>query len=108
MPEGRALPYKYMPRLGANLGITFGNPIPAEELRTYSPLGGRGVSGGVERVGRIAETSLLGQVQDTVHDCKSGGDLSRARSDLTAVVQKQVEALGRAVSGQSLRGIHEA
>lgn len=32
MPEGRAFPYKYLPRFGAKLSVTFGDPIPPEML----------------------------------------------------------------------------
>lgn len=32
MPEGRAIPYKFMPRPGQELSVTFGEPIPAERL----------------------------------------------------------------------------
>jgi monolysocardiolipin acyltransferase len=32
MPEGRPSPYKYIPRIGARLGITFGNPIAENEI----------------------------------------------------------------------------
>jgi len=32
MPEGRPFPYKYIPRIGARLGVTFGNPIAENEL----------------------------------------------------------------------------
>jgi monolysocardiolipin acyltransferase len=32
MPGGRKFPFNYLPRAGADLSITFGEPIPAEEL----------------------------------------------------------------------------
>jgi len=32
MPEGRDFPFNFLPRAGADLSITFGEPIPAEEL----------------------------------------------------------------------------
>jgi len=32
MPLGRKFPFKYLPRAGADLSITFGKPIPVEEL----------------------------------------------------------------------------
>lgn len=32
MPEGRKFPFNFLPRAGADLSITFGDPIPAEEL----------------------------------------------------------------------------
>lgn len=32
MPEGRKFPFNFLPRAGADLSITFGEPIPAGEL----------------------------------------------------------------------------
>ena len=32
MPEGREFPFNFLPRAGVDLSITFGEPIPAEEL----------------------------------------------------------------------------
>lgn len=32
MPGGRKFPFNYLPRPGVDLSITFGEPIPAEEL----------------------------------------------------------------------------
>ena len=32
MPERRKFPFNFLPRAGADLSITFGAPIPAEEL----------------------------------------------------------------------------
>lgn len=32
MPVGRKFPFNYIPRAGADLSVTFGEPIPAEEL----------------------------------------------------------------------------
>ena len=32
MPVGRKFPFNYLPNAGVNLSITFGDPIPAEEL----------------------------------------------------------------------------
>lgn len=34
MPEHRSFPWKYIPRLGVNLSITFGNPLSPEEIKT--------------------------------------------------------------------------
>lgn len=34
MPEGRAFPNKFFPRPGAHLSVTFGAPLPADEVRS--------------------------------------------------------------------------
>lgn len=54
MPEGRAFPYKYLPRFGARLSVTFGEPIPPETLlaATACPPDGRDEA-------RIRVTTLL-------------------------------------------------
>ena len=70
MPEGRRFPYNFLPRAGIDLSITFGEPIPGEEL-----LG----------TARFKDTS-----EDII------------RSELTDVVKKRVELLGRSVSGLML------
>lgn len=33
MPEGRAFPWKYLPRLGVKLSVTFGEPLPPEDIQ---------------------------------------------------------------------------
>ena len=33
MPEGRPFPWKYIPRLGVKLSVTFGEPLPPEDIQ---------------------------------------------------------------------------
>ncbi|KAG2051311.1 hypothetical protein BDR06DRAFT_990468 [Suillus hirtellus] len=100
MPEHRSFPHKYFPRLGVRLGVAFGVPIPVEEItaalsaRSYVPL-----------IGEDGTNSKLsnelypgGRVGRTPH--KRHMDV--ARSDVTAIIQRAVEALGRRVSGDLL------
>ena len=70
MPLGRKFPFNFIPRSGVDLSITFGEPIPADELLNAANSGG------------------------------SSEDI--IRSELTAVVKKRVELLGRSVSGLML------
>ena len=70
MPEGRKFPFNFLPRAGTDLSITFGEPIPAEELLDAAKL------------------------KDTSENI--------IRSQLTDVVRKRVEVLGRSVSGPTL------
>jgi len=86
MPEGRAFPYKYLPRIGARLTVTFGKPVPHHELKEALSLkmpskrnGATKAHGGVEQV----YASLV-------------------RQKVTAVIHRHVEALGRSVSGKLL------
>ena len=53
MPEGRPFPQKYLPRLGTRLSVTFGDPIPAEQLRDAISLKT------TEKDARIQVTSLV-------------------------------------------------
>ena len=32
MPEGRSIPWKYMPKTGVSLSVNFGEPIPLEDI----------------------------------------------------------------------------
>ena len=81
MPEGRPFPYKYLPRIGAHLGVTFGNPIAENEL--------------LEALRSNASQST------TSHEPRapiglSADDPSRAliRQRVTAIIHREVERLG--------------
>lgn len=77
MPEGRSFPYNFMPRIGARLSVTFGAPIPSEEIK--------------RAIEHLRETSTA--------------DLDvKIRTEVTAIVHQAVQALGRSVSGVSLGG----
>jgi len=53
MPEGRPFPYKYLPRFGTQISVSFGDPIPLEDLQ--GALSGR--EG--EKATRISVTALV-------------------------------------------------
>ncbi|KAG6919282.1 hypothetical protein DXG01_007414 [Tephrocybe rancida] len=101
MPEGRAFPYKYMPRYGAQLSVTFGSPIPSEEileaLGTLTP-----------KVPPVDAVKPRGWLKDKIPEfelqassiAKEG--LLAIRANVTAVIQRRVEALGRSVCGETL------
>ena len=120
MPEGRAFPYKYLPRPGAALSITFGSPVPASDIQAAlfdlvaedrMPDAPHSTSGGlsgatrprqVAQSGAVAEHGWLGEpVSRALHG--GGGstseDVARVRSAVTAVIQRDVEALGRRILG---------
>lgn len=78
MPEGRPFPYKYLPRTGQHLSVTFGAPISERLLKEKIVSGFVGVSSEEEIHRRIGITNLI-------HDA--------------------VESLGRSASGNSL-GYH--
>jgi hypothetical protein len=85
MPEGRHAPWKYFPRPGAHLSVTFGTPVPPEVVR--------GALGTVTRDEVVPGAAEEQQRKDR-----------EVRIALTDVVQRAVEALGRQVSGDLLVG----
>ena len=90
MPEGRHAPWKYLPRPGAHLSVTFGAPMSPAVVR--SALSGTATSTREEVVsGTAAEAE--GRSKDR-----------EVRIAVTEVVQRAVEALGRQVSGNLLTG----
>jgi monolysocardiolipin acyltransferase len=75
MPKGRPFPYKYVPRVPAKLSVTFGRPIETDVLR-----------------------QTLNVMERDTYNYNS-----LIRQKVTAIIQRDVEALGRLVSGDSLR-----
>ena len=90
MPEGRHAPWKYLPRPGARLSVTFGTPVSPAAV--YSALGTMTRDQVVPRAAAEAEVEAQRRKDRDV------------RIALTDVVQHAVEALGRQVSGDLLTG----
>ncbi|KAH8105289.1 acyltransferase-domain-containing protein [Cristinia sonorae] len=121
MPEGRPFPYKFLPRRGVDLSITFGAPIPNTDI--IQALNSRpdsdyakdvlstnnSVFDGVleKRSAATAEhgwlaNGNLGGAMDHVSE-RSAVEIERVRSAVTAIIQQEVEALGREVVTRTLR-----
>ncbi|KAG1756057.1 acyltransferase-domain-containing protein [Suillus lakei] len=118
MPEHRSFPYKYFPKLGIKLGVVFGDPIPVEKITAalsalHVPLV---AEDGVELElgnelhpgGRVDRTAVRGGERfapgcDVV---KRKRQMDVVRSDVTAIIQRAVEALGRKESGNFLNNSH--
>ncbi|KAF4619416.1 hypothetical protein D9613_005410 [Agrocybe pediades] len=109
MPEGRTFPYKYLPRLGVKLSVTFGEPVPSEVLQ--SALAVRPVDGDPTAIAE--HDHLRGWVRDTAEYVEKDTDISKGkypepvyvslvRQKVTSILHDHVEALGRSVSGPSL------
>jgi monolysocardiolipin acyltransferase len=88
MPEGRHAPWKYLPRPGARLSVTFGTPV--------SPAVVRGALG----TATCEEVVSGAAAEAEARRCKD----KEVRIAVTEVVQRAVEALGRQVSGNLLTG----
>ncbi|KAF7355028.1 Tafazzin family protein [Mycena sanguinolenta] len=72
MPEGRSFPYKYLPRPGKHLSITFGAPLDLEGLEAL----------------RTAP--------------RSTEEIAQTRILITSALHRAVETLGRSISGDLL------
>jgi len=89
MPEGRRAPWRFFPRPGASLSVTFGAPLPEASLRATLGMG-MGSSVGEEGEGKHQEGYVKREVE--------------TRIAVTELVQRAVEVLGREVSGDLLTG----
>ncbi|KAI0337889.1 acyltransferase-domain-containing protein [Trametopsis cervina] len=116
MPEGRSFPYKYLPRRGVALTITFGEPVPeadikaALESRLPHQEGHNGVLFTDQRVkdeqqsGIRATSGWLGNTpagQPGTPNIanKQAREVARIRQAVTAVLHREVELLGQRVLG---------
>jgi monolysocardiolipin acyltransferase len=76
MPEGRKSPYKFIPKPGAELGITFGEPVDLELFK-----------GLLERDWRTGTRP---------------GEADDARIKVSEILRQEVERLGKRVAGNML------
>ena len=80
MPEGRPFPYKYLPRLGARLGVTFGNPIAENEL--------------LEALHPNASQSITSHEPSAIGPFADDPSTALIRQKVTAIIHREVEWLG--------------
>ena len=109
MPEGRSFPYKYLPRIGTQLCVTFGDPISADRiaqaLDIASVPAATDVSPHTDDVEHLS--GWLGDAAARQLDAKGvHSDNPRyariIRSRVTELVRQEVEKLGKSVSGPLL------
>ncbi|KAH9840643.1 acyltransferase-domain-containing protein [Rhodofomes roseus] len=130
MPEGRSAPWKFLPRPGAALSITFGKPVDNAAIREtlnvavnkgdipelpQSTHGGRKdpVRPHQEEVSaRVSESGWLGGAasprtkvgseSETTRtaEWRAAEEIARIRSAVTALLQRKVEELGKDVVGK--------
>ena len=89
MPEGRHAPWKYLPRSGVHLSVTFGPPVPPAAV--------------LGALGTTTREEVPGTATEEEAEARRCGD-REVRIALTDVVQRAVESLGRQVSGDQLAG----
>ncbi|KAJ4472162.1 acyltransferase-domain-containing protein [Lentinula aciculospora] len=80
MPEGRTFPFKYFPRIGARLSVTFGRPLPLDQIRSIQD--------------RVSSSRQPVHTQIELD--------ARIRTEITIAVHKAILDLGRHVSGPLL------
>lgn len=141
MPEGRSRPWKFFPRRGVALSVTFGEPVPRDDIRKAltstpppinllpinTPLAKRtlgtsqttvvvdepefdmGSEAEEERSLEKAREGWLGGATDaklaSLHETDGvesmQKEMARVRGEVTAVLQREVEKLGKRVLGAS-------
>ncbi|KZT67509.1 acyltransferase-domain-containing protein [Daedalea quercina L-15889] len=128
MPEGRSAPWKFLPRPGAVLSITFGKPVDNTAVHETLSLaiskgdipeimqsthGGRADPARPrqeEASGRVSESGWLGSAAShrsqieahgaSMPEWRTAEEIARIRSAVTALLQSKVEELGREVVGK--------
>ncbi|KAJ3734422.1 acyltransferase-domain-containing protein [Lentinula guzmanii] len=83
MPEGRAFPFKYFPRIGARLSVTFGGPLPLDHIQSIQ--------------NRVSSGRQPEETQIELD--------ARMRTEITTAVHQAILDLGRRVSGPSLANL---
>ncbi len=110
MPEGRPFPYKYIPRMGARLTVSFGQPISAEEIKQsisvsehHLDVDPTAIVDGTEKLaGWLGREAKQKHREGSARPFDEKKYTSVIRQRLTAIIQRDVEALGRSISGDSL------
>ncbi|KAI0248525.1 acyltransferase-domain-containing protein [Lactifluus subvellereus] len=109
MPEGRHAPWKYLPRAGARLSVTFGAPLPHASVHAALRLGPEVDATSVRAAGLQAHChgrhGHRGEEEVQQQRRHWQGCEAEVRIALTELVQRAVEALGRQVSGDLLTGL---
>ncbi len=96
MPEGRSFPYKYMPRLGTHISITFGDPLNTDDTREAFRLA-RTI---MKNKSRSQARETTGQVAS--YESPAFGSGAELRSNITEVIRHAVLVLGKKASGPML------
>jgi monolysocardiolipin acyltransferase len=102
MPEGRSFPSKYFPRPGAQLSITFGEPIPPSVLLDALDLSQVEPPTELPRVYLDSPSSRVDCADKKLSSHHSTTAIARAK--VTSILHDYVEALGHQISGDLLGG----
>ncbi|TFY76142.1 hypothetical protein EWM64_g7870 [Hericium alpestre] len=103
MPEGRKAPWKFLPRLGTHLSVTFGEPIPPHTIRAALQREAIPDSHPAQNVQSwVSEKGTVPALVAQERDVQAEEESRRIRSMVTDVIQREVEALGTRVSQRML------
>jgi len=100
MPAERPFPHNYIPKLGKHLSVTFGDPILTQKIENMLHVQNHS-GNNMQTAGWLGDEAR----QMASHNTGPSLDPAVLRSNITAVIQREVEALGRSVSGNSLRAL---
>lgn len=102
MPEGRKFPFKIFPRPGAELSVTFGEPLSAASIRrdlgTQPPF----PSSDLYSEFRVGEEPFGWLGTELENKLRTAEGLSYIRTRVTGIIHDAVENLGRSVSARLL------
>jgi len=107
MPEGRPFPWKFIPRFGCKLSITFGDPLSPQDIQAAL----RVLSledfhldkvFGIDRAERMREGRTRESTSTSVEEESIKRDVDHVRSMVADIVQRGVETVGRQISGENL------
>jgi len=109
MPEGRAFPWKYIPTIGARLTVTIGDPISPNRIRDALDIDSLSTTHDISPHTDEAErlTGWIGseaseRLQESGLRSQNPRYARIIRERITTLIQHEVEALGRSVSGPLL------
>lgn len=102
MPEGRRIPWKFLPKLGTRLSVTIGQPIDHSKIQKTLDKSSR------ERF-LLSRTESLQPTKVGLQDLASHSpvkntlkqETDNVRSEVTALLQSAVENLGNCLRNQT-------
>lgn len=125
MPEGRSAPWKFLPRPGVKLSVTFGKPVDNGEIRevlrsavelgqlhdvSQTENGNLSASQRLDEEMRSADSSSSGWLKgianspetSTAEGRERAMKLANVRSTVTAIIQRDVQALGNEIMARRI------
>lgn len=102
MPEGRKIPFKFFPRPGAELSVTFGEPLSAASIRRGLETQPSFAGSDLHSEFRAGQEPIGWLGKDHEGRLRTADGLSSIRTRVTGIIHDAVESLGRSVSARLL------